>query len=150
MTVEDLIQTAAKLKATPKAAIDEYAAKRESLVAEIDRIMLERPDLDQLIGPGNRAMMQDNHGNHSRFVESILHNPNPDVLVQTVLWVYRAYRSHGFHLTYWPAQLNTWVEVLKRQLSPESFRAIYPLYNWFIVNQPTFVKLTDAEVDNAN
>jgi hypothetical protein len=114
------------------------------------RIMLARPDLEELIGPGNAAMMQDNHHNHSRFVESILRHPNPEVLVDTVLWVYRAYRSHGFRLTYWPAQLNAWVEVIKRELSEETFRAIYPLYNWFIVNQAAFVKLTDAEVSTTS
>jgi len=71
------------------------------------------------------------------------------VLVETVLWVYRAYRSHGFRLTYWPAQLNAWMVVLKAQLSEDTFREIHPLYNWFIVNQAAFVRLTDDEVDPA-
>ena len=149
MTEQDLRRTAAELKAPSSEALGEYAAKRDMLVAEVNRIMLSRPDLEELIGPGNTAMMQDNHSNHSRFVESILRYPNPDALVETVLWVYRAYRSHGFRLTYWPAQLNAWVEVLKRELSEETFRAIHPLYDWFIVNQAAFVKLTDAEVNTA-
>jgi hypothetical protein len=150
MTEQDLQRTAADLNAPSSEALEEYAAKRETLVAEVNRIMLARPDLEELIGPANTAMMQDNHHNHSRFVASILRHPNPEVLVETVLWVYRAYRSHGFQLTYWPAQLNAWVEVMKRELSENTFLAIYPLYYWFIVNQAAFVKLTDAEVNTAS
>lgn len=41
-------------------------------------------------------MMKDNHANHVRFVHSILNNPNAEVHTDTVLWVFRAYKSHGF------------------------------------------------------
>jgi hypothetical protein len=40
---------------------------------------------------------------------SLFGDYHPEVLVETVLWVFRAYRSHGFKLTYWPAQLDMWV-----------------------------------------
>ncbi|MEI7673143.1 MAG: hypothetical protein WCK00_13610, partial [Deltaproteobacteria bacterium] len=57
-----------------------------------------------------------------------------------------AYRSHGFQLTYWPAQLDTWVEILQRKLSTEALAEVYPFYNWMIVNQPAFTLLSDSFV----
>ena len=100
MTRESLIESAALLKQPSKTVRDEYSLKREYLATEINRIMGERPDVDYMIG-GNIAMMQDNHRNHARFMESLFVAFDPIVLVDTVLWVFRAYRSHGFQLTYW-------------------------------------------------
>ncbi|MFW5880852.1 MAG: hypothetical protein ACOC2N_07070 [Spirochaetota bacterium] len=69
--------------------------------------------------------------------------PDLEVLVNTVLWVFRAYRAHGFNLTYWPAQLDTWVVLLEKHLSPSSFAAIYPVYHFMLIHQPDFVGLSD-------
>ena len=144
MTREELLASARRLVPPPTFAADEYERKQEGLAAELNRILGAREDLDELIGPHNRAMMEDNHRNHARFIASLLHSFSPEVLVDTVLWVFRAYRCHGFHLTYWPAQLDTWVVVLKRELTPEAYQAIYPFYLWMIVNQPAFATLSDA------
>jgi hypothetical protein len=149
MTREELIGTARELPRAAAEAAREYAQKCSALVAEVDRRMLQRPDLERLVGEDNSEMMRDNHANHARFVSTILQHPNPEVLVDTVLWVFRAYRSHGFHLSYWPAQLNTWVEVLEQQLSAESFAGVYPLYQWFVVNQSAFAALSDSQLDEA-
>jgi hypothetical protein len=45
-------------------------------------------------------------------------------------------------LTYWPAQLDIWVEILRRELSAEALTEVYPFYNWMIVNQPAFTLLS--------
>lgn len=106
--------------------------------------------MDKLIGIGNHLMMEDNHRNHARFLTSVFKNYNPQVLVETVLWVFRAYRSHGFHLTYWPAQLNLWVKLFKTNLSEDTYNEIYPFYYWMIINQPTFVIESEKLIDNDN
>jgi hypothetical protein len=112
--------------------------------------MLERPDIESLVGTNNLSMMKDNHANHVRFIASILKNYNHDVLVDTVLWVFRAYRSHGFTTNYWAAQLNTWLIVIKEVLTPESFVEVYPYYEWMQVNIPLFVKVSDERLEAPN
>ena len=143
MNRQDLLETARALPAFSAAAAQEYADQRELLVASLNQIMLQRVDLDQLVGAGNHAMMQDNHRNHARFMGSLFMLLSPAVLVDTVLWVFRAYRSHGFQLTYWPAQLDTWVEIFREDLTEKTFEEIYPFYHWMIVHQPAFVELSD-------
>jgi hypothetical protein len=146
MNKEELIATATALAYPTPAAAHEYSEKRERLAAEINRIMGQRADLKDLIGAGNHDMMEDNHRNHARFLTSLFQDFSPIVLVETVLWVFRAYRSHGFHLTYWPAQLDTWVEIMKKELTPATFENVYPVYHWMIIHQPDFVALSDQFV----
>ncbi len=150
MTREMLLETAELLSQPPEGAADEYSSVKEKITAEINDIMSKRSDLESLIGPGNIEMMCDNHRNHARFMESLFRNYRADVFVETVLWVFRAYRSHGFKLTYWPAQLDLWVAVMKKNISIEAFEHLYPFYKWMIINQPAFVKISDDMLSRDN
>ncbi len=138
--------SADKLIQPSAASANEFEEKREMLAAEMNRLMIARSDLTTLIREGNQAMMEENHRNHARFLSSVFQTYQPAVLVETVLWVFRAYRLHGFQLTYFPAQLDQWVEIFKTHLSDETFRDIYPFYHWMIVNQAAFVTESDKLV----
>jgi hypothetical protein len=143
MKKESLLDSAAYLGPFSKQAVDEYAAKTDKLVNQINTIMLKRSDIKSMVGNANFEMMKDNHANHARFILSIMDNFNKDVLVETILWVFRAYRSHGFASTYWAAQLNAWITILKEELSKDTFDQVYPLYNWMQVNIPVFDALSE-------
>lgn len=145
---ERLLKTASELVQPPAAAAIEFTQKQEQLSAMGNQTMALRADLEKLVGKGNQQMAEDNNRNFARFMASLFSDFNPEVLVETVLWVFRAYRSHGFQTTYWAAHLNIWVDMIRRELSKESFDAIYPFYNWLIVNIPIFVKATDASSRN--
>jgi len=139
----DLVSSAQALPPVSAAAADEYSRKAEVLANAVSAVLLQRADLDALVGKNNLDMMKDNHANHARFIASILQRPNAEVLVESVLWVFRAYRSHGFATNYWAAQLNTWFQVLPQQLSAASWAEIRPWYEWLQVSIPIFVNLTD-------
>jgi len=141
-----LVETAKKLRQPSAEAAAEFEATRESLAAELNHRMAARPDLEKLIGPGNRAMMEDNSRNFCRFMGSMFLAYEPEVLVQTALWVFRAYRSHGFQTTYWPANLDTFVEIARQRLAPAVFEETYPFFHWLIVNIPSFVKISHEQL----
>jgi len=147
MTKEQLLKTADELPKVSSEALEEYASRRDQMVSMINETMLARPDVKELVGENNLDIMKDNHANHARFVESILRKPDAQTLVETCLWVFRAYRSRGFHSSYWSAQLNTWVDVMKKNLNSSAAEAVYPLYNWFIIHIPDFTALSDAQMD---
>jgi len=142
---ETIFETAGALKQPGVSSAQEFHLKWEDLSASGTQILMERPDVETLIGRGNQNMAQDNNRNFPRFMDALFLNYQPQILVETVLWVFRAYRSHGFATTYWAANLNIWVDLLKKELTPAAFEEIYPFYRWLIVNIPVFVRITDQE-----
>jgi hypothetical protein len=147
MNRDELIQSAKMLKQVSPAGAAEYGAKRDRMVDLLNEKMVSRTDLKDLVGLGNVDMMKDNHANHARFLESIFHAHNPEVLVDTVLWVFRAYRSRNFSSTYWAAQLNAWIELYKKELTPACYQEIYPYYNWMQINIPAFNRLAEDNLE---
>jgi len=150
MKTEQLQHTARQLHQPDATAAAEFEACRESLAQELSRRMMARPDIEKLIGQGNLPMMQDNSRNFCRFMSTMFHGYEPDVLVQTALWVFRAYRAHGFRTTYWPANLDTFVEILRERTTPDTFEALYPFFQWLIVNIPIFVTISDGQMSVAS
>lgn len=143
MDKSSLIESATKLKPVSSASVGEYQQRAEKITGVMNERMLQRSDLETLIGSENIEMMKDNHANHVQFMASIFQNKNAEVLVETIFWVFRAYRSHGFSPSYWDVQLEVWVDVLKNNLTKEAFQEIAPYYEWMQSNVPVFLKLTD-------
>lgn len=142
-----LLKTAKELKSASPQAADEYLNKKDELTHKINEAMLNRPDIKKLVGKDNLDMMKDNHANHVRFIGSVLKKYNAEVMTNTVLWVFNTYLSHGFTSNYWAAQLNSWIEILKEVLTPQTYEEVFPLYEWMQVNIPVFVKVSE-EIDD--
>ena len=145
-----LLETAKQLQIVKEQTAKEYNEKSSELVIKMNQLMLEREDISALVGEKNLKMMQDNHANHARFIASILKNYNHVVLVDTVLWVFRAYQSHGFKSNYWAAQLNCWISVLKENLTVESYKEILPYYEWMQINIALFTNLSEEDLNLSN
>lgn len=143
----DLIESAGKLVQVDEMFAKEYESKRDILVDLMNKKMVSRADIKEMVGELNIEMMKDNHANHARFMESIFTKHSPEVLVDTILWVFRAYQSRNFSSTYWAAQLNSWIDILKKELTSDCYVAIYPYYNWMQINIPNFVALCDNTED---
>lgn len=146
MNKASLMASAACLTQPPPEVVAEFAEKRQAMAAMVNREMNARNDLLKLVGRDGVRMSEDNNRNFPLFMESLFLEYHPEVLVDTALWVFRSYRSHGFAPIYWPANLDTWVEVLRRELSPSTFSAIIDFYHWLIINIPVFTALTDTEI----
>ncbi len=140
---DQLIQSARCLAGPSVAAAAEYSAKREQLLAELNAEFLKREDLSSLVS--DPEMMQDNHSNHTQFMASLFQAYVPEVLVDTVIWVFKTYRAHGFHPRYWDLQLKIWPELLKAHLSSAAYLEIYPFYEWLSLNTVTFTALSEPE-----
>ena len=146
MNKKELIKSASQLKQPSNEAVAEFSSKADDMTNILNDRFTNRKDINQLIGEDNLHMMYDNHRNHMRFMISLFSDYNPGVFTETVLWVFRAYRSHGFKLTYWPAQLDNLVEIFKSELSRECYNEIYPFYNWMIINNPLFAIISDQAI----
>lgn len=145
MELNTLLQSASSLKPVSKTAAEEYAQKAELMVATINSVLLSREDINRLVGVENLSAMQLNHANHAKFISSILSNYNPKVFVETILWVFKSYRSRGFHVNYWPVLLKTWIHIINQRLSPEAAVEIIAYYEWMLENVANFEQLTNYD-----
>ncbi|MFP4087228.1 MAG: hypothetical protein ACLFUL_10605 [Desulfobacteraceae bacterium] len=150
MTREELIESARLLKQPGGSAVQAFSEKREEMAAQVNQAMALRPDLEKLVGADGKRMSEDNNRNFALFMESLLTHFQAEVIVDTALWVFRAYRAHGFDTLYWPANLNAWITCLKEKISREAFEDISPFYVWLITHIPVFVKLTDGVAGGEN
>lgn len=141
--MEKLISSAKSLDEPSQKAVEEFSQKRGSLATELKNRMNEREDLEELIGLGNTSMMEDNSKNMVDFFNSIFKNYEPKVFVDTVHWVFKTYRSHGFQPEFWSANLNTLLKIMEEDLSKETFNELRPFVNWIIDHIPKFVEMTD-------
>lgn len=142
MRKQDLFGSSAQLVPPFSFALTAYRARRDYMASEVARRLMARQDLDALIGPANRLMMEDSIRNHARFMESLFSAYDHRMFVETLLWIYRAFRTHGFTMAYWSLHLATWREVLKESLPSEAFEAIRPFYDWLASNQDALGALT--------
>ena len=101
---------------------------RDTLIADVNRQMERRPDLDRLIGPGNRDRMRNNHENHLDYVISLCAQGSLESLEDTLRWVYRAYLRRGFSCAYFPVELDCWTRAYSMHLPPERAGELLPLY----------------------
>ena len=147
MEKENLLKSAKQLNQPSVESISEFSQKLNMLVEKMNNYMLKRPDINELVGEGNLEMMKDNHSNHARFMESVFINYDPEVLLDTVLWVFRAYRSRNFSSIYWAAQLNGWINIYKTEFSEKTYNEIIPFYKWMQVNIPVFNTLAEQKID---
>ncbi len=147
MSKEILLRSAEMLNQPSKEAKEEFSQKMNLLIETMNKTMLNRSDIKCLVGEDNINMMEDNHANHARFMESIFENYIPEILVDTVLWVFRAYRSRNFTSTYWAAQINTWIKIYSKELTEKTYEEIHPYYKWMQVNIPIFNKLAEEDID---
>ncbi len=146
MDKEKVLASARLLKSLPSGAVEEYAAKRQTIVAQMNRRIAAREDVLELIGgEENRNTMENNHANHAKFMESMGSVFDPGTFVEIIVWVYRTYRARGFQPEYWNVQLNCWLEILRESLTEKSFDAFKPFYDFILQNHDFFVKTTAGE-----
>jgi len=142
MEKKTLLKSAENLHSIDVQFVDEYLAKTDLMVSQLNTTFTKRPDLEKLIGSNNLEMMKDNHANHARFMGVIMENYDASIFVETILWVFNAYKNHGFSSNYWAAQLNTWITITKEHVSENAFHQIEPFYQWMQVHIPEFDALS--------
>jgi hypothetical protein len=144
MKREDLIEGAKLLVAPSTASTESFEKKQDTIGAELNRRMLARPDIERLIGKDNQEMMKNNTHNFLRFMTALFHRYDPAVLADTCLWAFKTYRAHGFQVSYWPANIDTLMQVMRTELPGKVYGEVFPFFNWVIVNIPAFSIITDT------
>ena len=147
-TIETLYQSAKTLPVPDEKAAQEFEHLHLELAEALNKKIDTRPDLEKLVGKNNVEMMHNNARNMTRFLASLFHSFEPQVLADTVIWVFTAYRSHGFHVTYWAANLDNFSGLLKEKCTEHTLGQVLPVVNWMITNIPAFTLISDEKLKN--
>jgi methanogenic corrinoid protein MtbC1 len=138
--MDSLLQQANRMVFVPEAVSALYLYHGEAMLEQVNNILLERPDLSELLGGNPQQMMFDNHRYHFEFMANVFEFQGYDMLVRTVPWVYRAYFNHGFSADYFVTELEAWVSVIKQILADEG-NTIVAVYEFLLDNHEVFVDL---------
>jgi len=134
-------------KITLKAA-EEYNKKMNTLIKEVNENLSQRDDLMQLIGNNPIKKMKDNHENHAGFMYNSFKVKSEELFINTIIWVYRTYKNHGFSYQYFPVELKAWKSAVNNNLSSENSELIINIYNLMLDNHKLFVKESEFRKDN--
>ncbi len=145
-----LNESAAKLQQPSMKSAQEFDDYQHTFADLLNKRMAAREDVDKLIGRENLSMMQDNSRNLFRFMSSMFKEYDPKIFVNTLLWVFRAYRAHGFKIIFWSANVDTITEILSEKLPDNAKKEILPFFDWIIINIPKFVDITDEQLKEEN
>ncbi len=132
---------ALQLKRVSAAAAVAYEAASEGMLRSVDRKLIEREDLNRLIGSNPIAFMRANHRNHSVFMANVFRYSCYGLFAQVLVWVYRAYRYHGFAGEYFPIELAAWREAVTECLPPPLAAEIDAVYAWMMDRHEELLQL---------
>ena len=140
-----LIESARTLTPPSGETIQIFENRVGQLISLASRHLEERGDMDSFIGPGNAEMAWDNNGNFARFMISMFKAYQADVFVETILWVFQTYRSHGFKPRYWEVNLGIWLTVMAAELPETAYQELRPFYTFISDHVSQFTRLTDKD-----
>lgn len=127
-----------------KVATAAYRDHADALARRVDANLLARDDLDRLIGANPLQVMRDNHDNHVRFITNVLALSSYQLLEQTLPWIYRTYRHHGFSYAYFPAELRAFCDAVRDELSAEHAAEIIAVYEWMLARHESTIAAAEA------
>lgn len=144
MTKEDLIKSALSLTQPSEAAANEAMNHIGAMAEALTEAISNHDDVDALIGPGNLPLMHTNHTNHYEYMASVYDLYDPVSFVETVIWVFRTYRAHGFSVDYWAHMLPASKKVMEEHLSPSAYEQTAPFHDWLFEHIAAFRQVSDT------
>ncbi len=146
-TVSALVDVANNLPPVSLESAAEYHKNIPSMTKHVDESLTTVSDINTLLGDNPLRIMYDNHKNHAAFMSTVFSINNYELLVRTVVWVYRSYHAHGFSYDYFPVELKSWMKAVELTLDQESAREINTIYSWILENHPHFIELSKNVTD---
>lgn len=136
---DKVIAELSELPHIPEASVQEYKDHLAALVERVNNSMSSRADLRLLIGENPLSVMFANHKNHALFMSNVFALHQYELLAHIVPWVYRAYHSHGFSYSYFPAHLQAWRTALQEMLPAERAEPLISVYDWMLSRHEDFI-----------
>ncbi|GMV38369.1 MAG: hypothetical protein AMXMBFR64_00850 [Myxococcales bacterium] len=136
MTNSTRIATPDSLTRLTAAAVDAFEARRNALLADAARRMMERDDIAALSGDAPARALLDSHRQHAALLRSTLAGGDADLLARVLPWAYRALHAKGLSYDFLGEQLACWQQTVQQQMVAEHAAPILSLYTWLRAIHP--------------
>lgn len=120
----------------------EFTDRIQELIQFVNTQIENRDDLNVLLGGRPIELLRQNHVNHAKFMSSIFALKSGAGFVETVTWVYRAYRGRGIPVDYFPIALEAWKQGVNIYLSPHNTNGITNIYSLMLKYHDDFYELS--------
>lgn len=150
MNEAELIAEAGKLGSIPEQAARDYRSKIITMIEEVDERILDRADVDRITGGNPVSVIRNNHENHAHFITNVLLFDDFTLLVRTLPWVYRAYRSRGFSDDYFPSVVSAYKEAVERHLGGSTAPVVSSIYQWMMDHHDAVLELSSRIDEHAS
>lgn len=141
------IADAQQLQHVPVAAAEAYVAHRERLISAVNAYLSAKKNLSFLLGGNIADILPMNHEHHIAFMSNVFFLNQYELLVKTMVWVYRIYHTRGFSYDYFPFELRAWIDAVERYLAPEHQEQILAIYQWMIRSHTAMISLAEQASD---
>lgn len=143
-SLDKFIDEARRLPTISLNSAQSYQTMLDPMVEQVDIRLTALKNIDTLIGHNPLQLMYDNHRHHGIFMATVFHLNGYELLARTLIWVYRAYSSHGFSYDYFPQQLMAWQKAIEQLLPDNQNSGILGTYDWVLKNHETIIRLSET------
>ena len=146
---ENLIDSAQKLPVIPFSAAEEFSAKKDTLISEVNQTLAENPRVKELIGNNPMSLLFENHSNSALFMSNVFKLNDFAFFAKVVLWVYRTYYNQGFSYDYFPVAMQAWINAIENNICHDNAVYLTPAYRWIIDNHEKIIESSGQAEDTA-
>lgn len=130
-------------------AADEYHQKEGILQNDVNQEMANLRSRYDFRGNCPLQVMVEYHLHHTLFMSSVFRLNNYTLLVRMLVWMYRAYHSHGLSYEYFTYAFPEWRKAVMLHMNHATGAEIDHVYQWIVEHHSDFVQLaisTDYKV----
>lgn len=149
-SLADIISSTLSIGKITGESVDAYEEAQEILTRQVNRAILQHPDVDRLLGGNPPELIENNHLNHVAFILEVIALNDFELLARTLPWVYRAYHNQGVHYDYFKIELQAWINAIEKELESDKAVPIIALYQWMISQHVNIIELSEHEETLSN
>lgn len=143
MSRESLIKSADNIIQSSPLIAQSLEGLAEVMANDLNSRMINKTNLDELIGENNIPLMVTNHDKFFAYFNSLISLYDPITFIETIIWALRSYISKGFVPAYWQTMIPEATKVVQKHLPEDQFRQVRNVYDWFQNNILELVRVSE-------
>ena len=139
---EKLLHEAALLQPVSRTACDAFRRETQNLLHFVNNALTHHPHIDELSGNCYKQNLIDSQSYHARFMLTVFHFNNYQLLCRVLLWFYHICLNRGYARDFFPVLFSVWQRAIDQFLPTAEASEIILKYQWLMSKNETMFLLT--------